>query len=267
MQKRFLQKNKIYLLVIIVTIVSSFGILSVDPLFETAKAQLELRARRIFPPNVIIEDDPATLYVPYKFNEDVLMSMGILTNDDEGPSVIPPGEWVLPIREFTVLSSNASDHISRGSVPAWDLTAPCGTSIYPVKEGTVSVVGVNPDGSCNNAGNYGCFVYITHEDGWVSRYAHMLPGSIVVTEGQKVDKGTKLGQIGCTGYTEFGPHVHLEILHGTQVDPASIFGDPATIGLPYKPFCYYLGCPSGIHPDFPTCTANPDEDPGSCFSP
>lgn len=266
MQINISKNKKIYFLGVVLTILLLFfGILSTNPLLETVKAQPEtqtIRARRIFPPQTIIEDDPTTLYVSYKFNEDVFLNMGILTNEEEGPPIVPPGEWVLPIREFTVLSSNAGDHEKRGSVLAWDLTAPCGTSIYPVKEGTVSAA------SCNNAGNYGCYVYISHKDGWLSRYAHMLPGSIAVTVGQKVDKATKLGKIGCTGYTEFGPHVHLEILRGgEQIDPVSLFGEPSIIGLPYRPYCYLDGCPPGVHPDSLSCTADPREDPLGCFNP
>jgi hypothetical protein len=62
-------------------------------------------------------------------------------------------------------------------------------------------------------------VIIDHGDGWVTQYAHMKMGSIVVTPGQQVAAGDKLGQVGLSGNTEF-PHLHFEIRHNDQpVDP------------------------------------------------
>ncbi|PIS38684.1 MAG: hypothetical protein COT34_02380 [Candidatus Nealsonbacteria bacterium CG08_land_8_20_14_0_20_43_11] len=177
-----------------------------------------------------------------------------------GPS---GGNWQLPLKVFTVLSSNAQDHTRRGSVNAWDFTAPCGTEIYPVGTGVVKVA------NCGNAGNYGCWVQIDHGDGWSSRYCHMITGSINVTVGQSVDTNTKLGNIGCTGLTSFGPHTHFEILKNyRQVDPATVFGAPASINLPYKPFCRNHACTpfctrGGLSccSDYSTAAAL-----GSCFS-
>ena len=62
-------------------------------------------------------------------------------------------------------------------------------------------------------------VIVDHGDGWVTQYAHMKKGSIVVTPGQAIAAGDKLGQIGLSGNTEF-PHLHFEVRHNDQpMDP------------------------------------------------
>ena len=62
-------------------------------------------------------------------------------------------------------------------------------------------------------------VIIDHGDGWVTQYGHMKQGSLVVKPGDKVTAGTRLGQVGLSGNTEF-PHLHFEVRHdGRPVDP------------------------------------------------
>jgi len=138
--------------------------------------------------------------------------------------------WQLPVRN-AVLSSDAKDHKRRNAALAWDLTVPYGTPVYPVRAGKVIYAG------CNNAGGYGCWVWIDHGDGWESVYAHLIQGSIQVIKGQHVTSYTILGEVGWTGKTTFGPHVHLEIRYqGRQVDPKEVFGDPKELGLVYRRF-------------------------------
>lgn len=117
--------------------------------------------------------------------------------------------WLLPVACNT-LSSDEHMHLKRGSVNAWDITCPKGSYIYPMAAGRVIYAG------CNNDGGYGCWVLINHQDGFSSIYAHMIMGSIRVHSGQQVDAWTVLGQIGWTGTTDFGPHVHWEIRHSQQ---------------------------------------------------
>ena len=59
------------------------------------------------------------------------------------------GKWLLPVASLH-LTSTESDHIKRGSVQAWDITAPKGTPIFPIADGVVEYAG------CNNKGGYGC---------------------------------------------------------------------------------------------------------------
>ncbi|WP_345800137.1 peptidoglycan DD-metalloendopeptidase family protein [Microbacterium sp. AZCO] len=91
-----------------------------------------------------------------------------------------------------------------------------GADIQAIAAGTVRT-------ATSSGGGYGVEVVIDHIiDGQLvsSRYAHMLAGSIQVTEGQHVEAGTVLGHTGNTGHS-FGAHTHFEILQNgtTAIDP------------------------------------------------
>jgi hypothetical protein len=55
--------------------------------------------------------------------------------------------------------------------------------------------------------SYGRYVVVDHGNGWSTLYAHLL--SQWVTQGQAVDQGQVLGQVGSTGGST-GPHLHFE---------------------------------------------------------
>ncbi len=116
------------------------------------------------------------------------------------------GAWLLPVAT-KVLCSDEQRHINRGSVRAWDLCAPYGSSVYPIADGIVVYAG------CNNAGGYGCWTYINHGNGFYSIMAHMIAGSLTVRAGDRVRQHQEIGRVGWTGMTSFGPHTHLEISH------------------------------------------------------
>lgn len=70
-------------------------------------------------------------------------------------------------------------------------------------------------------------VAIDHGDGWETQYCHMRQGSIAVREGDMVQAGDVLGQVGLSGNTEF-PHLHLAVRKdGAELDPYEPGGDPA----------------------------------------
>ncbi len=94
-----------------------------------------------------------------------------------------------------------------------DYPAPIGTPIYAVADGTVSAQGVLGTG-----GAYGNAVFLSHADGWSSRYAHMrAPSALRV--GDRVVRGSLIGLLGNTGRST-GPHLHLELrTNGRAVDP------------------------------------------------
>ena len=93
---------------------------------------------------------------------------------------------------------------------ALDWAVPTGTSVYASSGGVVSKAGWG--------GGYGYVIYIDHEDGKQTRYAHL--SRVQVTVGQKVKQGDKIALSGSTGIAS-GPHLHFEILvNGTQVDPS-----------------------------------------------
>ncbi len=57
----------------------------------------------------------------------------------------------------------------------------------------------------------GFFVEIDHGNGWVSVYGH-LHGPAWVFEGQTLEAGDPIGEVGTTGYST-GVHLHLELYH------------------------------------------------------
>lgn len=98
--------------------------------------------------------------------------------------------------------------------PAIDWATPTGTPIYASNSGTVTSAGW--------IGSYGYAIYIDHEDGKQTRYAHL--SKIQVTVGQKVRQGERIALSGNTGAST-GPHVHFEIrVRGVPVNPLDYVG-------------------------------------------
>jgi murein DD-endopeptidase MepM/ murein hydrolase activator NlpD len=136
----------------------------------------------------------------------------------------------------------------------WKITSKMGWRIHPVKQtrkhhnGTdICGLGKGPwyieafaDGKVLKArestaagGGFGHYVVIQHKiDGefYTSLYAHMVPGSIQVKEGQKVTAGTVLGKMGTSGMST-GVHLHWEIWKGKThgwTDNGKGFVEPVT---------------------------------------
>ena len=90
-----------------------------------------------------------------------------------------------------------------------DLNAGAGTPIKAAEGGTVIMA--------RTWGGYGRAVVIDHGGGLSTLYAHQ--SSMLVSEGQRVERGDVIGYVGCTGYCT-GPHLHFETREwGTPVDP------------------------------------------------
>lgn len=90
-----------------------------------------------------------------------------------------------------------------------DWAVPTGTAVFASNGGTVVRAGW--------IGTYGYAVYIDHDDGRQTRYAHL--SKVLVKVGQKVKQGERIALSGNTGAST-GPHVHFEILiNGTRVNP------------------------------------------------
>ncbi|MEC7946592.1 MAG: peptidoglycan DD-metalloendopeptidase family protein [Myxococcota bacterium] len=95
-----------------------------------------------------------------------------------------------------------------------DIAAPEGTSIQPVRPGTVAFAG--------RKGGFGNVVIVDHGGGLETVYAHC--ERLLVQEGQPVAVGQPIATVGQTGRAT-GPHVHVEArLHGAAIDPAETFG-------------------------------------------
>lgn len=87
-----------------------------------------------------------------------------------------------------------------------------GTPVIASKSGTVEVVQRSSSG-------YGNMVLINHGNGYKTRYAHMVKGSITVSVGDYVEAGQTIGKVGSTGNST-GPHLHFEVIyHGETQNP------------------------------------------------
>ena len=90
-----------------------------------------------------------------------------------------------------------------------DIGAPYGTAIWAGDGGVVIYAGY--------AQGYGKLVVVAHGDGLATAYGHM--SAINVTEGEYVDRGEKIAEVGSLGAST-GPHLHFEVRRdGEPVDP------------------------------------------------
>jgi murein DD-endopeptidase MepM/ murein hydrolase activator NlpD len=94
----------------------------------------------------------------------------------------------------------------------FDFAAPQGTPCLAMKAGTVidrinnCVVG---DVECG--GQFGNRVYLQHDDGVVTIYAHL--SRVLVNLGDEVTQGQIVGEMGTTGFST-GNHSHIEFRKG-----------------------------------------------------
>ncbi|GMA28422.1 M23 family metallopeptidase [Arenivirga flava] len=92
-----------------------------------------------------------------------------------------------------------------------DFGAACGTPVKAVRGGTVSFVGAD--------GGYGNRVIVDHGEGVSSVYGHLGTGSYRVAEGDTIEAGTFVGDVGRTGV---GTGCHLDL----KIDQGGSFIDP-----------------------------------------
>jgi murein DD-endopeptidase MepM/ murein hydrolase activator NlpD len=82
-----------------------------------------------------------------------------------------------------------------------DLSGKTGLPIFTAGDGVVLT-------ACYNGGGYGNMVEVDHGFGYSTIYAHL--SKINVSEGQRLKRGDKVGELGSTGKS-VGPHLHYEI--------------------------------------------------------
>ncbi|MDE6096644.1 MAG: M23 family metallopeptidase [Muribaculaceae bacterium] len=95
-----------------------------------------------------------------------------------------------------------------------DLALNVGDTVKAALPGVVARVGYD-------AGGYGHFVVMVHNNGMETRYAHLQKA--VSSPGDRLEAGDPLGLGGNTGNST-GPHLHFEIRYrGSAIDPSSVF--------------------------------------------
>lgn len=107
--------------------------------------------------------------------------------------------------------------ISDGNIP--------GAPIYAAQSGTVITVSFNCPHNYGKEYNccysYGNYILIDHGGSLATLYAHCQ--DICVYEGQQVEKGDVIGEVGSTGWSTWF-HLHFETrVNGDYVDPMSFF--------------------------------------------
>jgi lipoprotein NlpD len=119
---------------------------------------------------------------------------------------IPTGEgWIWPVTGKVVREFSPQDTFSKGI----HISASMDTPVVSSRSGEVVYAGSGLKG-------YGNLIIIRHDDTYISAYAHNK--TIAVKEGQIVQRGQKIGEVGMSG-TQF-PKLHFEIReHGKPINP------------------------------------------------
>lgn len=104
--------------------------------------------------------------------------------------------------------SSSSNH------KAIDIAAPAGTAVKAAMSGKITLV------YKGDYGGYGNTVEIDHGNGIITKYHHMLDGSLEgLSVGQEVKAGQQIGKVGSTGNST-GPHLDFQVQKdGDFVDP------------------------------------------------
>ena len=143
------------------------------------------------------------------------------TNISQKPSA---SGYIFPVRGLSKANINNKNYPSYAGHTGVDVNiGVTGKDVVAVKAGTVviSTAKINSEG---NYFSYGEYVVISHGDGTMTLYGHMLANSRKVKVGDKVSQGQTIGTVGSTGNSS-GTHLHFEVrINGKPVNP-----------LPYLP--------------------------------
>ena len=109
-----------------------------------------------------------------------------------------------------------------------DYRAGIGTQVLAARDGVVELVLVQTDeNDPTKTAGYGQWIQILHDDGTVTRYAHLQSGS-TLSVGEVVVQGQVVGLSNATGANTAGepvpPHLHFE--YRVRVDRGLTAGDP-----------------------------------------
>ena len=120
---------------------------------------------------------------------------------------------VLPVQGTITSRYGVSSRIRSSNHTGLDIATTKGTPIKVVANGTVTCA--------KYSGSYGNLVKIDHGNGVETWYAHT--SKMNVTEGQTVEAGEIIAEVGSTGNST-GPHLHFEIrLNGEHINPEEVY--------------------------------------------
>lgn len=137
----------------------------------------------------------------------------------------------LPISEIYNVGDSEVPGVGTGTLTKpIDLPISCGYGCYNGHKGsdfqTGQVIGIPIYAADNGVitaqtggtwdwNGYGNLIEIDHNNGYFTRYGHLMEGGIRVSPGQKVAKGDLIGYSGNSGLST-GPHLHFELRYGSS---------------------------------------------------
>ena len=164
-------------------------------------------------------------------NENVITET---TEPDARPElVLGPGGLAVPVAGVRIENLADTYTQSRGGGArvhdAIDIMAPAGTPVVAAAGGTVEKLYFSRGGG-------GITVYVRSPDNrWIYYYAHLQEYAPGLTEGQRVERGDRLGSVGSTGnVSTAGPHLHFAV---HRMEP----GEPWYEGTPVNPYPLLAG--------------------------
>ena len=156
------------------------------------------------------------------------------TEPDSRPElVLGPSGLAVPVAGIRVADLVDSYTQARGGGArvhdAIDIMAPAGTPVVAAAEGVVEKLYFSRGGG-------GITVYVRSPDRqWSYYYAHLQEYAPGLTEGQRVERGARLGSVGTTGNAgAAGPHLHFAV---HRMSP----GEPWYEGTPVNPYPLLAG--------------------------
>ncbi|RCL20530.1 peptidase M23 [Pseudomonas sp. AFG_SD02_1510_Pfu_092] len=189
--------------------------------------------RRVLPPRTtqmlsVLRGRPGTLL---NYRSTLLQALGDPGKRPQGYRYAFP--WLGGPFRVTQGPNGRVSHFGPKGRYAMDIAMPEGTTIIAAREGVVVKTENSQSGrGPNPSGN---FVRILHPDGTMGVYLHLMRGSVVVAEGQRVRQGQVLAKSGNTGNST-GPHLHFVVQRN--------------VGLALESIPYRFDRPIGGLPDF-----------------
>jgi hypothetical protein len=98
---------------------------------------------------------------------------------------------------------------------AVDFECPEGTAVVAARDGVVVALNeaATGNGTTEEWTSYALtnFVLVSHDDGTIGQYMHLMPDGVDVRAGQRVSRGESLGKSGNTGFSTT-PHLHFQVM-------------------------------------------------------
>lgn len=153
-----------------------------------------------------------------KDKKEVQRQIAALASKYKGTAVAPSAAGYtspLPGRTKSNITTGYGAYAGHTGV---DFACAGGTPILAVKSGKV-VTSTALKYSNGHYKSYGEYIVIDHGDGTMTLYAHMQPGSRIVSVGSSVSQGQQIGSVGTTGNST-GNHLHFEVwANGRRTNP------------------------------------------------